>query len=109
MNPAEEFFDIPFEKLVEANVMTQEIKDDMHQEDKQKLTNFTLKLTGEELASIIRKAGVAGKPWKQFLEDEIRSTLFEQKIGKPLISAPSIGGGKVTGPSNPKYQERIHV
>ena len=109
MNPAEAHFDIPFEKLVEANVMTQDTKDTEHQEKEVKLTNFTLKLTGEELADIMRKASISGKPWKEYLTDAIRSSLFDKHVGKPLISAPSIGGGKVTGPSNPKYQERIHV
>lgn len=90
-------------RLVEADVMKRpdtdaETKDIAEKLKKlQQKTTFTLKLNGNELEDVSRRAAAKGLDWKTYLEEEIRTLVFGAPIGRPVIDTPSyMKGGRVS-------------
>ena len=62
-----------------------------------KLTSFTIQLTSEQVANLIRQADASGVSWKAYLEARIQEEILTGKIGKAVISQPSTMKAKITG------------
>ena len=92
-------------RLVEADVMLRPAVDQETQEIAEKLkrlqqkTAFSMKLNGNELEDIMRKATAKGMPWKEYLEHEIKTLVFGAPIGRAVIDSSNfMVGGRVSGP-----------
>ena len=62
-----------------------------------KTTPFTMTLTTEEVAGLIRQAGASGISWKDFLKNEIYEHILNGKVGKAVISQPSTMQSRISG------------
>jgi len=62
-----------------------------------KLTSFTIQLSTEQIANLIRQADASGVSWKAYLEAQIHEQILTAKVGKAVISQPSTMTAKITG------------
>ena len=62
-----------------------------------KLTPFTMNLTTEQVASLIRQAGASGISWKDYLKAQIYENILTGKVGKAVISQPSTMSQRISG------------
>ena len=92
-------------RLVEADVMLRPDADPETQEIAEKLkrlqqkTTFSMKLNGNELEDITRKAAAKGMPWREYLEHEIKTLVFGAPIGRAVIDSSNfMVGGRVSAP-----------
>ena len=60
-------------------------------------TPFTMTLTTEEVAGLIRQAGASGISWKDYLKNEIYDNILTGKVGKAVISQPSTMSQRISG------------
>jgi len=92
-------------RLVEADVMKRpdadtETKDIANKLKKlQQKTTFSLRLNGNELEDVQRKAASKNQDWKTYLEEQIRINVFGAPVGRPTIDSTAfMVGGRVSGP-----------
>ena len=62
-----------------------------------KQTTFTMTLSTEELAGVIRSAGAINISWQDWLKSQIQEHILTGKIGRAVISQPSTMTDKVSG------------
>lgn len=62
-----------------------------------KATPFTMTLTTEEVAALIRQAGASGISWKDYLRNQIYENILTGKVGKAVISQPSTMQQRISG------------
>ena len=60
-------------------------------------TPFTMTLSTEEVAGLIRQAGASNISWKEFLKQQIHEQILLGKVGRAVISQPSTMKDKVSG------------
>ena len=92
-------------RLVEADVMLRPDSDPETQAIAEKLkklqqkTTFSFKLNGNELEDVMRKSAAKGMPWREYLEQEIKTLVFGDPIGRAVIDSSNfMVGGRVSGP-----------
>ena len=62
-----------------------------------KLTPFTMNLTTEQVANLIRQSGASGVSWKDYLKAQIYEHILTGKVGKAVISQPSTMSQRISG------------
>ena len=62
-----------------------------------KRTTFSMTLSTEELAGVIRSAGATNISWQDWLKSQIQEHILTGKIGRAVISQPSTMTDKVSG------------
>ena len=66
----------------------------------QKSATFTIKLTGPQLAQVIREADQKNLSWKEHLTQRINAEIFGGLVGRSVITAPSFASGaRVVAPT----------
>lgn len=60
-------------------------------------TPFTMTLSTEQVAGLIRQAGASNISWKDYLKEQIQEHILNGKVGKAVISQPSTMKDKVSG------------
>ena len=60
-------------------------------------TPFTMTLSTEEVAGLIRQAGASNISWKEYLKLQIHEQILTGKVGRAVISQPSTMKDKVSG------------
>ena len=87
--------------VVEAEISNQTITpshpEPLPKSKRGKQTSFTIQLETEEVASLIRQAEASNTSWKTYLEQRIRESILEAKVGRAVITNPSTMKAKITG------------
>ena len=65
--------------------------------ERQKVASVTIKLTTEQLASVIRQAASVEQPWKEWFIAQVQKEVLNAKVQVPTISGPS-WANKIKGP-----------
>ena len=64
-----------------------------------KTTPFTMSLTTEQVAGLIRSSGASGVSWKDYLKARIQEDILQQKVGRAVITNPSTMNAKISAPT----------
>ena len=64
-----------------------------------KTTPFTIALTTEQVAGLIRSSGASGVSWKDYLKARIQEDILQQKVGRAVITNPSTMNAKISAPT----------
>jgi predicted DNA binding CopG/RHH family protein len=98
--------DLSPEQIIAANVDNQPrtIEPETEQKLREvvKTTNFTMRLSFQEVSYLKRAASVLDLDWQAFLKNQIREKVLDRSghVGEALITGPSFAAKRILGPSS---------
>ena len=90
------------EQLIEIDVNKTDVAPTVEEKEIRELEQLPdsvpVSLNKEQVALLQREARTLKISWEQHLHNLIQENIFTKAVGRSIISAPRIGGGKVVAP-----------